>query len=142
MEALYTNIHGETLTHAQWNKHHVFPRCRAKGMGGKVHQFINQRGLVLPMVKGIHVELHKKVDFPPIPSLTLVYRINGFMSDLDTQNPYDRFLALTEHITHVAETTGNTSHREQCERIAENLAQQSVFILEGQVTIVPLQEAA
>lgn len=142
MEALYLDIEGNQLKQGGWNKHHVFPRCRAKGMGGKVHQFINQRGLVLPMVRTIHTELHKQVDFPPIPSPSLIYRINGFMSDLDTQNPYDRFLALTEHITHVAETTGNTSHREQCERIAENLAQQSVFILEGQVQITPLQEAA
>lgn len=140
MEALYLDIEGNQLTSSEWDKHHVFPRCKAKGMGGKVHQFINQRGLVLPMVRTIHTELHKQVDFPLIPSPSLIYRINGFMSDLDTQNPYDRFIAVTDHITHLAETTGNTGHREQCERIADNLTRQSVYILESQVTIKPLEE--
>ena len=142
MEALYLDIEGNQLPRSEWDKHHVFPRCRAKGMGGKVHQFINQRGLVLPMVRSVHTELQKQVDFPLIPTPSLIYRINGFMSDLDTQNPYDRFIAVTDHITHLAETTGNTSHREQCERIADNLTRQSIWILEGQVTIKPLEEAA
>jgi hypothetical protein len=62
------------------------------------------------------------------------------MNDLDTQNPYDRFIAVTDHIVDIAETTGNTSHREQCERIADNLTRQAPFILEGQVQIIQQEQ--
>lgn len=142
MERLYTDVYGQRIEAKQFNNHHVFARCTVKGKGGVFRHFINQRGLVLPMVRELHKELHRRVDFPLIPSPSLIYRINGFVSDIDTDNPYDRFLAITDHITHIAETTGNTSHREQCERIAENLTRQSVYILEGQVQIQPLQEVA
>lgn len=140
MERLYTDVYGQRIEAKQFNNHHVFARCTVKGKGGVFRHFINQRGLVLPMVKTVHEELHSRLEFPPVPSLSLIHRINSFTSGLDDQNPYERFIAITGEFERIAEDCPNSSHREQSKRIADNLERQAEFILLGQIQ--PLQEVA
>ena len=141
MEALYCDVFGQPIEKSKQNAHHVFARCTVKGKGGVFRHFINQRGLVLPMVKTIHNELHARLEFPPVPSLTLIHRMNSFISGVESQNPYDRFVAITGEFERIAEECPNSSHREQSKYIADNLQRQSEFILLGQVQIIK-QEAA
>jgi hypothetical protein len=67
--------------------------------------------------------------------------MNSFISGVESQNPYDRFIAITGEFERIAEECPNTSHREQSKYIADNLQRQSEFILLGQVQIIK-QEAA
>lgn len=138
---IYQDVYGEPLDESDFNKHHIFARCTAKGKGKKAHDFINQRGLVLPMVVGVHKELHANVDFPPLPSITLIHRMSEITGYMRESNPYERFIQIADHFDSLARNCPNTDHRRQCERIADNLAQQAPFVLLGQVQIIQ-QEAA
>ncbi len=135
----FTNIHGLTLDKSKVNKHHVFSRCTAKGKGPIVRKFINQHGLLLPMVKETHQELHAHLEFPPLPSLTLLHRINQAIQDLPPQNPYDRFISITQEFEDLADCP-NTSHREQSKWIVDNLQRQAEYILLGQVKIIRIED--
>lgn len=142
MERLYTDVYGDEHTRSEWNDHHVFARCTAKGKGRFAREFINQRGLVLPILKPIHVELHRELEFPPLPSPSLMHRINDAMDFRHSGHIYDRYLEYVDQFDSIAKHSGNTDHRRQAGRIAENLAQQSVFILAGQVRAIPVENVA
>lgn len=142
MERLYTDVYGESHPKSDINCHHVFFRRTAKGRGGNVRQFINQRGLVLPMLKGVHVELHNTVDAPVLPSTSLMFRLNQSFGHMDEANPYARFVDMAEYISALSHRCPNSDHRYQAGQIAENLAQQAPFILAGQIHITPIEEAA
>lgn len=142
MERLYTDVYGQPHPKSEINCHHVFFRRTAKGKGGNVRQFINQRGLVLPMLKGIHVELHNEVEAPPLPTASLMHRMNQSFGYMRESNPYARFVDMAEYIESLSRRCPNSDHRYQAGQIAENLAQQAPFILLGQVQIQPLQEVA
>lgn len=128
---------GEGVFHpkAEISSHHVFPRCQAHG--NHQRQFINQHGLVLPMLDEWHNKneksLHKNVGFPPMPGAFLMYRINEFAKTYEERRIYDRFLGISEFIADLAINSGNDVIIKQATRISENLQQQTPFILQGMV---------
>lgn len=131
---------GNHLKDSDVDRHHVFARSTAKGRGGKTRQFINQDGLLLPMVKEPHRELHRRLEFPLLPTVSMIYRINMCIENLQGENPYDRFIGITEQIERIADKCPNSDHREQAERIADNLQRQAPFILLGQVKKIEVEE--
>jgi len=135
MAFVYLDIEGNELDKSQWDEHHVIPQCKAKNR--KARDFINQRGLVLPVLRVCHNEgkeaLHNNVGFPPMPSVMLRHRINQYTDQLHEPNVYDRFIGIAEFVGDLAVTTGNTDIRKQCERLSANFAQQMPFILLGQI---------
>lgn len=142
MERLYTDIHGIQHPKAHINKHHTFFRHTVKGKGGIYRRFIDQHGLCIPIMVSEHRALHQEVDAPPVPSASLIHRIGMYVSNLPSQNPYDRFISITEFLEQVSDKCPNSDHRSQAGYIADNLQRQAPFILEGQVQIQPLQEVA
>lgn len=140
MERHYTDIDGRQLKRSEWNTHHPFFRWTAKGKGGIFRSFIDH--MTTPTTIEPHKALHAGIEAPLLPSLTLIHRIRSFTSDLPDNNPYNRIISVTEFLEDVAERCPNSDHRRQAEQIVPNLQQQLTFILEGQVLIVPLQEAA
>jgi hypothetical protein len=137
---IYRDIEGELHRRKDISRHHVFPRCKAKGTAAK--HFINQAGLVLPMLNEFHNEgseaLHNNVPLPPMPDSRLRHLINQYTSQDFEPNIYDRFINIAGFITDLAETATNPQIGRQCERIANNLAQQTPFILLGQVELVEI----
>lgn len=134
------DIFGNKLEKSDWNSHHVFARCTAKGKGTIFRNFINQHGLLLPMVKETHQELHAALEFPPLPSITLLHRVKQAVQDLPPQNPYDRFISITGEFESIADDCPNTSHREQSKWIVDNLQRQAEYILIGQVKVIEIED--
>lgn len=134
------DIFGNQLKDSEWNKHHVFARCTAKGKGQSTRKFINQHGLLVPIDKEAHTKLHQSVEFPLIPTPSLIHRINMYISNLPEQNPYDRFISIARKFEDLAGRCPNSDHRSQAERIADNLQRQAPFILLGQVKLTEVKE--
>ncbi len=135
MAFVYLDIEGNEHDKKDWDLHHAIPRCRAKS--NKARNFINQSGLVLPILRIYHNQgkeaLHSNVGLSPMPSVMLQHRINQFTEELHEPNVYDRFISIAGFIGDLAVTTGNSNIREQCERISNNFALQAPFILLGQI---------
>jgi hypothetical protein len=135
---IYRDVEGELHRHKDVSKHHVFPRCKAKGTPAR--HFINQAGLVLPLLNEYHnigeEALHNNVPLAPMPDSHLRHLINQYTSQDFEPNIYDRFIGIAGFITNLAETATNPQIGRQCERIATNLQRQAPFILLGQVELV------
>jgi hypothetical protein len=132
--------YGERLSPKDVDHHHVFARSTAKGKGAKVREFINQEGLLVPIVRDVHTELHRRLEFPLLPTVSLIHRVNMAIQDLRYENPYDRFIAITETFERFGDKCVNSDHREQSARIADNLQRQAEFILLGQVQVIESEE--
>lgn len=133
MERLYTDIDGNPLRNKEWNHHHPFYRWTAKGKGGLFRNFVDL--MKVPMVVEPHNALHRETGAPLLPSASLIHRIKQV--DLP-DSPYSRLISVTEFLENVAENSQNSDHRQQSERIVENLHEQLLFILEGQVRVVEI----
>jgi hypothetical protein len=140
MERLaYLDIDGNELRRCDWDEHHAFARKFAKGHGEKA--WINL--FTVPMVKRFHnlgkESLHANVELCPLPTKDMQYRMRlQHYRDADL-NPYDAFLSMNEYVHHIAETAQDSRTMWLAGRIAENLEQQSPYILQGMVTIERLE---
>jgi hypothetical protein len=132
---MFQDIEGNVRSRSDWDKHHVFAQSRAHD--AKSRRFIGQAGLVLPMFKEFHNQgknaLHNNVGFPSMPSARLQHMINQMTSQDFEPNPYDRFLHVSELIAGLAMHSLDYGVQKQCERISDNLALQTPFILLGMV---------
>jgi len=101
------------------SRHHVFfNRSYYKSRLEK--QFRTHKALVIPMDVQIHKDLHAEVPPPPKPSPRLIYGAIGVLSTLDTFEPVNTVLTLSEHFL---ELDSNLAHR-----IGHNLLHQAGYI--------------
>lgn len=141
MERLvYLDNDGNELRRCDWDIHHPIPKNSAKGNGEKA--WIDM--YTVPMVKRWHnlgkESLHANVRLCPMPDKDMQYRMRLQSYADESQNPYDRFLHMNEYVHHIAETTPDERTQWLAGRIAENLTQQAPYILEGQVTIIGVEQ--
>ena len=135
---MFKDIDGNLHERKEVSYHHVFPRSRA--YNGYSRRFISQSGLLLPMLNETHNKgsdaLHANVPLAPMPNGKLQHHINRFANTCYEDNAFDRFLAITGYINDLIDVTEDGGIARQCQRIAENIAQQAPFILLGQVEMV------
>jgi len=135
---LYRDVYGELHEKAEIDRHHVIPRCKAKGRHQR--RFINSYGLVLPMLKVWHNEgdnaLHNNVPLPNMPSDRFRSRLEAFMREDDTVGVYDKFFAISGFVHDLALDYKDTQVEREAARLSFNLEQQGAFILQGMVEVV------
>lgn len=136
MERLvYLDIDGNEHPRSDVDSHHVFPRCKMRGHGEKDWANLFQ----VPMLKVWHnqgkLALHSNVELAMKPDRDMMNRMRlHHYRDADL-NPYDAFLSMNEYVHHIAETALDPRTMWLAGKIAENLEQQSWYILNGMVTI-------
>jgi hypothetical protein len=131
----YLDIDGNEHPKSAVDTHHIFPRCKMKGHGEK--EWANL--FTVPMLKTWHnqgkLALHSQVELAPKPTKEMMYRMRLQHYGDEATNPYDQFLHMNEYVHHIAETAQDPRTLWLAGRIADNLEQQSPFILQGMVTI-------
>ena len=101
------------------NQHHLFfNKSYYKSRLEK--QFRTHSALVIPMELQVHRDLHAEVPPPPKPSARLIYGAIGALSTLDTFEPVNTVLTLSEHFLSI---DNNLAHR-----IGHNLLMQAGYI--------------
>jgi len=137
MEALYLDVHGTDHRRNEWDFHHVVPRCRLKGASEK--EWANQVGLKVPVFKTFHnlgkTALHYNVPLAQRPNKEIMRIVRFNLYENPSENPYDRFIGVTETVHAIAETSSDPHTSWLAGRLAENLRLQAPYILEGQVKI-------
>jgi hypothetical protein len=136
---MYQDVYGELHPKIEVNRHHVFAQSRA--IGKVATSFINQRGLVIPMLKTWHNEgdtaLHNNVGLLSPPSARMIHRVNEFTADQPSQAVCDRLISIAGYIEDLAFYDGHTGLMREAYRITLNLHEQIPYILGGQVKLVP-----
>lgn len=135
MEKPFVDIDGNRHTRVEWDRHHVIARTTAHSTAER--QFIGREGLLLPLFRIYHnlgtSALHHNVDLPVMPRVRLRKIIQGSLNETSGMNPYDRFLEMSSEVHSVAYTTQDSGLAKDARRFAENLRQQTPYILQGQV---------
>lgn len=135
---MFKDIEGNLHTRSDVSYHHVIAKTNAHGQPQK--RFVKQAGLLLPMLNDSHNKgkdsLHANVPNSIMPNSRFARQINQFSSQCFEANPFDRFLAIATFIGDVAVESEDTLVQRQAIRLADNLAQQAPYILQGQVEIV------
>jgi hypothetical protein len=138
---IYLDINDNEIPKKAWDKHHVIPKSTWKGND---REWAKLSGLEVPMVKTFHnlgkTALHSNVPHPPRPTREIQSVIRYRLYATASPNPYDRFLAVTDAVHHLAEVTEDDHTSWLAGRIAVNLELQAPYILEGQVKIIETED--
>lgn len=130
---MYRLPHGRQIPDYQAEKHHCVHYERwFKTPHEKLYR--NLAGLVLPMHRPIHRELHANVPPPPKPSREFMLNIIDHTTlNIEEERPYPRFLEIVKYIGDMANTSWSDERVDEASRLYENFTQQNEYLKQGVV---------
>lgn len=121
------------------NHHAIFYRRWYKTPHEKLYRGL--AGLVLPIHRPIHNQLHAEVPPPPKPSREFMLQIVDHSQDIDDSRPYQRFLEIVKFVGDVANTAWSDERVDEASRLYENLNYQDNYLKQGVLTRVDDERA-
>lgn len=129
----YLSSDGRQLRRHEFNNHHCFFNAKWY-RPGEEQRFRNMGGLVLPMLKSAHDDLHANIQPPPKPSKQLREQIAEFTCGTYEADEYAQFYRIAHFIGDVANSSWSPERADEAFHIHENLMEQSEYIEIGRVT--------